>query len=266
MKLRNKVAIITGGSSGIGEATAQLFASQGANVVIADLNEEKTKLVIQSFKQQGLQIEGIVCDVSNELDVKRLIDQTIKIYGKIDILFNNAGSILPKKLQDITMKEWDSVFNVNVKSMFLTVKYAMEHLKRSRGSIINMASMTGVVGQQNNPAYSATKGAVVAFTKAMAIDLAPNQVRVNAISPAGVYTPLLEEWIQRHEDPDKARESQDQSHMLGRTATPGEIANIVLFLASNDSSFITGENIVADGGATIGYAAGPKPEWNHVSK
>jgi meso-butanediol dehydrogenase / (S,S)-butanediol dehydrogenase / diacetyl reductase len=155
---------------------------------------------------------------------------------------------------------------VNVRSIFLTTKYGIAHLKAQKGSIINMASMTGVVGQQNNAAYSSTKGAVIALTKAMALDYAPFQVRINSISPAGVKTPLLASWLGKREDPEKASEDQYLSHMLGRTATSMEIAKIALFLASEDSSFVTGDNIVADGGATLGYAGGPKPEWKTITK
>jgi len=264
MRLHNKVAIITGGASGIGETSAQLFASEGAKVIIADIDQEKIDRLVQSIQSKGYQAHGMKCDVSNEFDVKQLMTTAVNSFNKIDILFNNAGTILPKKLQEITSDEWDNLFEINVKSMYLTIKYATDCLKNCKGSIINMASMTGVVGQQNNAAYSATKGAVIALTKAMAIDFAPYEVRVNALSPAGVRTPLFENWLQKQENTEQAREAQDRSHLLGRTASSLEIANVALFLASDDSSFVTGENIVVDGGATIGYAAGPKPEWDHV--
>ncbi|USK36658.1 SDR family oxidoreductase (plasmid) [Bacillus sp. F19] len=264
MRLHNKVAIITGGASGIGETSAQLFASEGAKVIIADIDQEKIDRLVENIQSKGYQAHGVKCDVSNEFDVKQLMTSAVNSFGKIDILFNNAGTILPKKLQEITSDEWDNLFEINVKSMYLTIKYAIDYLRNCKGSIINMASMTGVVGQQYNTAYSATKGAVIALTKAMAIDFAPNEVRVNAISPAGVRTPLFETWLQKQENPERAREAQDRSHLLGRTASSLEIANVALFLASDDSSFVTGENIVVDGGATIGYAAGPKPEWDHV--
>ena len=150
------------------------------------------------------------------------------------------------------------------KTLTDATNFLVAQLKASKGSIVNMGSMTGVVGQQFNPAYSATKGAVIALTKALAIDLAPLGIRVNSISPAGVKTPLLSDWLQKQENPEQASLAQDRSHLLGRTATSKEIANVALFLASDDSSFVTGENIVVDGGATIGYAAGPKPEWDRA--
>ncbi|WHY64785.1 glucose 1-dehydrogenase [Neobacillus sp. SuZ13] len=264
MRLENKVAIITGGASGIGAATALLFAKAGAKVIIADINEEKIQSFVDELIEKGFWAYGVKCDVSKESQVCRLIKTSIEKCGKMDILFNNAGIILPKTLELIEGDEWDRLFQINVKSIYLTTKYAIPHLKETKGSIINMASMTGVVGQQFNSAYSASKGAVIALTKALAIDYAPFQVRINSISPAGVRTPLFETWLQLQADPEKASLAQDRSHMLGRTATSEEIAKVVLFLASDDASFVTGENIVTDGGATLGYAAGPKPEWDKV--
>ncbi len=265
VRLLNKTAIITGGASGIGEASASLFASEGAKLVIADISEENIARVVSHLRDQGIEAFGVNCNVSEESDVKRLISLAVEQYGKIDILFNNAGTILPKKLEDTTGEEWDHLFHVNVRSMFLTAKYVIDHLKYNKGTIINMASMTGVAGQQNNPAYSASKGAVIALTKALAIDLAPFEVRVNAICPAGVQTPLLESWLKQQKDPKEASVAQDRSHMLRRTASPLEIAKVALFLASDDSSFITGEHIVVDGGATLGYGKGAKAEWNLIT-
>lgn len=264
MRLNGKVVIITGGASGIGEASARLFATEGAKVVIADLNEEKNKQLTLELAGKGYEILGVNCDVSNEIEVQGLIEKTIASFGKLDILFNNAGTILPKKLEEINVDEWDRLFSINVRSMYLTIKFAIPYLKKTRGSIINMASMTGVLGQRKNAAYSATKGAIIAMTKASAIDYAPYKVRVNAICPAGVDTPLLSKWLSQQKDPKKARIDSDRSHMLGYTASTLEIARVALFLASDDSSFITGEDVHVEGGATLGYAAGPKPEWNYV--
>jgi NAD(P)-dependent dehydrogenase (short-subunit alcohol dehydrogenase family) len=263
VRLLNKTAIITGGASGIGEASASLFASEGAKVVIVDISEENIARVVAHLQDQGFEAYGVKCNVSKESDVKRLISSAVDQYSKIDILFNNAGTILPKKLEDTTVEEWDHLFQVNVKSMFLTAKYAIDYLKFNKGTIINMASMTGVAGQLNNPAYSASKGAIIALTKALAIDLAPFEVRVNASCPA--QTPLLESWLKQQKDPIEASVSQDRSHMLGRTASPLEIAKVALFLASEDSSFVTGEHVVVDGGATLGYGKGAKAEWNLIT-
>ncbi|WP_051348737.1 SDR family NAD(P)-dependent oxidoreductase [Peribacillus kribbensis] len=264
MRLQAKAAVITGGGSGIGAAAAEVFAREGAKVVIADLNEEKLSQTVEDLLSKGFWAYGINCDVSSEEDVEKLILQTVQKCGKLDVIFNNAGTILPKPLEQVDGDEWDRLFQINVKSMYLTTKFAISHLKKNKGAIINMASMTGVVGQQYNAAYSATKGAIIALTKTMAIDYAPYGVRVNCISPAGVRTPLLDTWLKQQENPVKASEAQDRSHMLGRTADSEEIARVALFLASEDASFVTGENIVCDGGAALGYAAGPKPEWSRV--
>lgn len=264
MRLRNKVAIITGGAGGIGEASSTLFASEGAQVVIADIQGEKATHLAHLIKEKGGEATAVQCDVSDKKQVQTLIDHAISQYGKIDVLFNNAGTILPKSLEDVKEAEWDKLFQINVKSMYLTIKEAGSHLRRTNGCIINMASMTGLCGQRNNAAYSATKGAIIALTKASAIDYAPYRVRVNAICPAGVTTPLLEKWFEQQKDPEMVRKEQDLSHMLGRTATSVEIAQVALFLASEDSSFMTGTAVPVEGGASLGYGSGVKPEWNYV--
>ncbi|GGE40691.1 3-oxoacyl-ACP reductase [Pullulanibacillus camelliae] len=266
MQLQDQVAIITGGAGGIGAASAQLFAAEGAKVVVTDINEAQIETVIQAIHSQGQQAFGFPCDVTEASQVEALVERTIERFGRLDILFNNAGRILPRLIEHISEDEWDQLFQVNVKSMFLTIKQALPHLKQTKGRIINMASMTGVSGQRENPAYSATKGAVIALTKALAIDSAPYGVRVNAICPAGVSTPLMEKWLNQLPNPEQARVEQDRSHMLGYTASPTEIARVALFLASEFSSFVTGDAVTVDGGATLGYGAGAKPEWQFVKQ
>ncbi|WEG11073.1 glucose 1-dehydrogenase [Pullulanibacillus sp. KACC 23026] len=264
MKLNGQVAIVTGGASGIGEATVDLFTAEGAKVVIADLNKDKLESVVNRLKAQGREVVGVCGDVSEETQVKHLINTTIKTFGKLDVLFNNAGTILSKGIDEIESHEWDRLFEVNVKSMYLTIKYSLSFLEKTKGRIVNMASMTGVAGQRRNPAYSATKGAVISLTKSLAVDMAPKGVRINAICPAGVMTPLLERWLEEQPDPDLAKLEQDRSHLLGYTAEAEEIASVVLFLSNRDSSFITGEVVTVDGGATLGYGAGIKAEWKFV--
>lgn len=264
MRLRGKVTVITGGASGIGEASSSLFASEGSKVIIADIQEEKGEHLAHLIISRGGVATVVRCDVSDEEQVRSLINQTVSEHGKIDILFNNAGTILPKPLEDVAEAEWDRIFRINVKSMYLTMREASPYLKKSKGCIINMASMNGLSGQRHNAAYSATKGAVIALTKASAIDYAPYGVRVNAICPAGVMTPLMEQWFAQQNNPELFRKEHDLSHMLGRTATPEEIARVALFLASEDASFITGTAFPVDGGATLGYGSGVKPEWNYM--
>ncbi|WP_026961469.1 SDR family NAD(P)-dependent oxidoreductase [Alicyclobacillus herbarius] len=260
-RLANKVAVITGAGSGIGQAAAVQFAKEGAKVMVVDLRADAAKETVAKIKESGGVAHSVVCDVSRAKDVKRVIDETLAAFGRIDILFNNAGIVLPKFIEEIEEDEWDHLFAVNVKGYFLFIKYALPYIRATKGSIINMGSMTGLAGQKRNPAYSATKGAVAALTRSLAIDLAPEGIRVNSICPAGVLTPLLEKWFAEQDNPEEFRRGQDLSHMLGRTARPEEIASVAVFLASEEASFITGQSIPVEGGATIGYGVGPKAEW-----
>ena len=261
MKLTHKTAIITGAGSGIGRATALLFAVEGAQVVVSDIDYAAALATATLIQDKGGEALALETDVSNLDDLQSLIDTTVNQFGKLDILVNNAGVILPKKLDDVSEEDWHRLCDVNMKSVVFGCKFALPELRKSKGSIVNMASMTGVSGQQNNPVYSATKGGVIALTRALAIDCAMEGVRVNAVCPAGVATPLLEDWLAKNKDAEQARINQDLSHLLGRTATSGEVASVVAFLASQEASFITGQDIHVEGGATLGYGAGPKAEW-----
>jgi NAD(P)-dependent dehydrogenase (short-subunit alcohol dehydrogenase family) len=260
-RLNGQVSIITGAGSGIGRAAALMFAREGAKVVVADINSLAAEETVRQIQGEGGQAVAVVSDVSKVKDVQRVIETAVSRFEKIDILFNNAGIVLPKYIGEIEEDEWDHLFEINVKGIYLCIKYALPELRKTKGKIINMGSMTGLAGQKRNPAYSATKGAVVALTRSLAIDLAPEGIRINSICPAGVLTPLLERWFSQQPDPESFRRSQDLSHMLGRTATSDEIASVALFLASDESSFITGQSIPVEGGATIGYGVGPKAEW-----
>ena len=260
-KLKDKVAVVTGGGSGIGRATAHLFSRHGAKVVVCDINPKKADLVTSEILENNNEAIAVTTDVSSEVQVESMVRKINGLYGGIDILFNNAAIILPKFIEEIENDEWRHLLDVNLSGVFYCIKQTLPQLKERQGCIINMASMNGLVGQMRNPAYSATKGAVISLTKSLAVDLAPLGVRVNAICPAGVLTPLLEEWFQQQSNPERARSDCDRSHMMGRTASPEEIAQLALFLASNDSSFITGQAIPIDGGATLGYGVGPKAEW-----
>jgi NAD(P)-dependent dehydrogenase (short-subunit alcohol dehydrogenase family) len=256
MQVEGKVAIITGAGSGIGEATAKLFVSQGAKVIIADWNEAEANRVANEI---NLTLPGyesalaVQADVSSEQQVKLLVEQALSAYGSIDILFNNAAVVLAKELEDITEAEWIRTLDINLKSVYLMIKHCIPEIKRNRGSIVNMSSLNGLLGQRQNPVYSATKGAIIAMTKALALDYARDGVRVNCICPAGVMTPLLEEWIGQQPDQAATVQALADMHPLGRCATSEEIANAVLYLASNQSNFITGIALTVDGGASLGY-------------
>jgi NAD(P)-dependent dehydrogenase (short-subunit alcohol dehydrogenase family) len=256
MQLEGKVAIITGAGSGIGEAAAKLFVSVGAKVIIADWNEAEANRVASEINQlypKQSSALAVKTDVSSEQEVKALVQQTLAAYDSIDILFNNAAVVLPKELEDITEAEWTRTLDINLKSVYLMIKYCIPEIRKSRGSIVNMSSLSGLLGQKQNPVYSATKGAIIAMTKALALDYAKDGVRVNCICPAGVLTPLLEEWIGQQPDPTATVQALIDMHPLGRCATTEEIAQAALYLASNQAYFITGVALPVDGGASLGY-------------
>lgn len=253
MSFEGKVCIVTGGGSGIGEVTARRFASEGAIVVIADVNEEEARRVVQEIIRYNGSAVAIQTDVSDGMAVQALVADVVRQFGRIDVLFNNAATILPKPLEEVSEHEWTRVIDINLKSVYLMIKYTIPHLRTTCGSIVNMASLNGLVGQKQNAVYVATKGAIIAMTKALAIDYAPDRVRVNCICPAGVMTPLLEKWTMEQADPEQVRTSLNEMHALGRPARAEEIADAVVFLASESSQFITGVALPVDGGASLGY-------------
>lgn len=253
MSLAGKVVVVTGGGSGIGEAIARLFAAEGAKVVIGDRNEREAGLLAEELRAAGREARAVKADVSLEEDVRALIEETVRRYGRVDALVNNAAVIAPKPLEQFEAAEFDRVIGVNLKSVFLTVKHAIGELRKTRGTIVNMASLNGLVGQRMNPVYAASKGGVVAMTKSLALDYAPDGVRVNCVCPAGVSTPLLRQWIREQADPEATVQALNDMHALGRPATPEEIAQAVLYLADSSSGFITGVALPVDGGASLGY-------------
>ena len=251
MRLNNKVALITGGTSGIGEATALLFAREGARVAIAGRNSERGAAVAGGIKAAGGEAIFLRADVSQASDCQRVVDETVRAFGCIDILFNNAGVFYPQTALECSEREWDEQVDVNLKGTFLMSKYALPGMiARKRGVIVNNASGWGVVGGDRAVAYCASKGGVVLMTKAMAIDHGRQGIRVNCVCPGDVETPMLpmdakmrglkwEEYI-----------AGCANRPMGRVGTADEIAKAVLFLASDDSSFMTGAALVVDGGGT----------------
>lgn len=244
MKLKNKVAIITGSSRGIGKATAILFAKEGAEVVIncKDQTEEAKKVVNYIGKNKAIFIQA---DVSKEEDVKRLVSETIKKFGKIDILVNNAGVIFRegdwKSNEDI----WHTTIDINLTSAWLMIREVAPIMKKNgSGSIVNISSIYGFLGVASMLAYSSAKGGIITLTKAFAKELAPN-IRINAVAPGNVMTDMTKEAG------DKVIKFFEQQTPLRRSAKPDEIAKAVLFLASNDASFITGELLIVDGGYSL---------------
>ncbi len=248
-KLKGKVALITGGTTGIGYATALSFLENGAKVAITGRSGNCGREAIGKMRHRGLKeclfIQG---DVSRATDAKKMIMETVEYFGKLDVLFNNAGIWISGAVEEMSEEDWDNVVNVNLKGAFLCSKYAAPYLKKTRGVIINNASCDGLVGEAGAAAYCASKGGLVSLTKAMALDFAKFGIRVNCVCPGYVMTRMLELDLPRGIGKEKYIRSISMEHPLGRIAKPEEIASAVLFLASEDSSFITGAALPVDGG------------------
>jgi NAD(P)-dependent dehydrogenase (short-subunit alcohol dehydrogenase family) len=251
MLLKGKTAVVTGGGSGIGQASALAMAREGASVAILDSNQEAGRRTADELTAQKLDAAFFSLDVSSEEQVRAVMSQIIKNFGRIDILHNNAGIAIRHPVAEQDEEGWQACMNVNLKGVFLCAKHVIPHMLDNGGSIINTASVTGIVGVRNRAAYSATKGAVVALTRNMALDYAYHQIRVNCVCPGFVRTPMAKALL---EDPIKEKRLVD-THPLGRLGTPEDVANAVLFLASDLASWITGHALVVDGG----FAAG-RPE------
>ncbi|CAM3098687.1 SDR family oxidoreductase [Paenibacillus lupini] len=257
MRFKEKIVIVTGGGSGIGETSARLFAAEGAFVVIADWNEEDGQRVAASlnaeFSSMIPRSIAVQTDVSQERSVAALMERTRQMFGRLDVLFNNAAVIHLKPIEEISESDFDRLLAVNLKGVYFMIKHAIPLLRLSKGSIVNMASLGGLVGQRNNPIYAASKGGLIALTKSLALDFAPDGVRVNCVCPAGVSTPLLEAWTREQADPAAAAKSLSDMHPLGRPATSEEVAQSVLYLASEQAAFVTGVALPVEGGASLGY-------------
>jgi NAD(P)-dependent dehydrogenase (short-subunit alcohol dehydrogenase family) len=255
MLLKGKVCVITGGGSGIGEVTAKRFADEGATVIVVDIDDREAKRVAEEITgKHGLEfVHAMIADVSVEDQVRVLVANLIDRVGRIDVLFNNAATILPKALEEVEEWEWTRLLDVNLKSVYLMTKHTIAWLRRTKGNIVNMSSLNGLVGQKQNAAYAATKGAIIAMTKSLALDYAGDGVRVNCICPAGVMTPLLEKWIMEQDNPEAMRTVLNDMHALGRPADADEIADAALFLACSNARFMTGVALPVDGGASLGY-------------
>lgn len=256
MDLKGKIAIITGAASGIGRATAILFAQEGAIVVVADINDTKGLETVRKIKMAKKKAFFIHTDVSKESDVKTMVKKVIETQKKIDILINNAGIVLVKSLMNTTEQDFERVVNTNYKSVFLCTKHVLPYMKKG-GTIVNVASISGHVGQVDHTVYGGTKGAIIALTRALAWELAPLGIRVNSVSPGSVETPMLLGDVEIEAKKlgvsiDKIRKKRSDIGALRRWANPEEIADAILYLASDKSSYITGTDLLVD----AGWAAG----------
>ncbi len=248
MLLKDKVVIVTGAGSGFGRAASLLFAEHGAKIVAVDYNIEGASKTVENICSAGGEAISVKADVSSSADVSNFIETAIQTYGKIDILFNNAGIYTPGKADETSVEEWDRVINVNLKGVFLGCKYAVPHMRRAgSGVIINTASAGGIIGFPDAVAYAASKGGVVSLTKAMAVDYAKENIRVNCICPGTGETGLTKEVMEIPE-----LKSQFLAPIpMGRFGQPDDVAKAALFLASDMSSYLTGVALPVDGGWTI---------------
>lgn len=244
-----KTAIVTGGAKGIGKACAEVLAAAGYRVAILDKDESAAGIASAIPGD----CRSLTCDVSSYEDVRRAFERFVKESGRLDVLVNNAGYHISKSVEHTTEQEWDFILATNLKSVFLCSKFAIPLLRQSRGSIVNMSSMVGLVGQTNAGAYSASKGGIIAMAKGMALDLAPDGIRVNCVCPGWVSTPLVDDWFGQQRNPEESRRHIYALHPLGRISSADEVARAVLFLASEQASFITGIALPVDGAVTLGY-------------
>jgi NAD(P)-dependent dehydrogenase (short-subunit alcohol dehydrogenase family) len=252
-RVAGKVALITGGASGIGRATALLFAREGAAIALTDVNADAGQRVADEIAQSGGRALSEPVDVTRAADCQRLVEHAIRKFGRIDILFNNAGIIRRATVLDLSEEDWDRVMAVNVKSIYLLSREVIPHMQKAGGgTIINTASGWGLTGGAKAAVYCASKGAVVLLTKAMAIDHGPQNIRVNCICPGDTDTGMLREEARQLGEENSSFLAESAKRPLGRVGTPEEIAQAALYLASDASSFVTGTALVVDGGGLAG--------------
>lgn len=248
MRLKDKVVVITGSGSGIGKYCAIEFAKNGAKVVVADLNQFSAEETVKQIVSEGGMAIAVKVDVSKQESVKKLVSLVLKTYWQIDILVNNAAIQINKSLDEMTFEEWNHQMSVNVGGVFLCSKHFLPLLSETKGNIVNMSSVNGFFVEPQCPGYCATKAAIIGLTKAMAIDHGKQGIRVNCICPGYIDAGLAEGYFQSQPDPIQARREAGKLHALWRIGKPEEVARAAVFLASDDSSFITGSSLVVDGG------------------
>ena len=251
MKLKDRVAIVTGGASGIGGASARLFAAEGAKVALVDVDKVGLGQVAADIEQAGGAAITIPADVSSDAQARAGVDQVIEHWGKVDILLTAAGISLGGTVDAIEEGAWDQTFDVNVKGTYLWVHYAIKPMIEARsGAIVTVGSQLAQSSLGKNAAYVASKGAIASFTKTIAVDHAHQGIRVNALMPGVIDTPMPARTLTRHADPEALKTFWRQRHPMGRIGRPDEVARAALFLASDDASFITGTLLFVDGGWT----------------
>jgi NAD(P)-dependent dehydrogenase (short-subunit alcohol dehydrogenase family) len=248
-----KTALVTGAAKGIGRATAEAFVRAGAHVALVDRDRAAVDAAAREIAPRGDRALALAADVTSRSDLDRAAAACVAAFGALDVLVNNAGIHFARAIDEYTDAEIDLILAVNLKGAFHAIRAALPALRRSRGAIVSVSSMTALVGQDRGAAYVASKGALVSLTKALALELAADGIRVNCVCPAGVDTPLMREWAATLPDPEAVLRDQASMHLIDRLATADEIASAVLFLASPAASFITGVSLPVEGGATLGY-------------
>lgn len=249
MRLPDKVSVITGAGSGIGRAAALLFAREGARVVAADINRPAGEETVRMIREGGAEARAIEVDVSSASSVQRMFQATVEAYGRLDVLVNNAGYGLAATVEQTDEAEWDRLMAVNLKGVFLGCKYGVPLMRRRGGGVIvNTASAVAMVGIENRAAYCASKGGVAALTRAMALDHIRDGIRVNCVAPGTIDTPYFAKIFAQSSDPAALRKGLQERQPMGRLGTPEEVARAILYLASEESSFVTGSVLVVDGG------------------
>jgi len=249
VKLEGRVAVITGAASGIGRATAILFAAEGAAVLAADVQDDAGAQTVATIRAAAGRAEFVHADVSRSEDVRRMLGAAVEGFGRLDVLFNNAGVAVFKGVVETDEAEWDHVLGVNLRGAYLGIKYAAAEMRRQGGgAIINTASVHGVRTTAGIAAYAASKHGVIGLTRAAALDLAPHNIRVNCIQPGAIETPIMRANLRAVGDEEDEFRKISAAEPMGRVGTPQEIARMALFLASDDASFITGAAFAVDGG------------------
>lgn len=253
-RVKNKVAIVTGGASGLGKSSAKLLAREGAKIVVSDIDEEGGKKVVQQIKEDGGEAIFIKQDVAKEDEWKNVIETTLETYGKLHILANSAGIGLGGTVEDVTLEDWKNLIDINLNGTFLGTKYGIKGMRKTDegGSIINFSSIEGLIGDPNLPAYNASKGGVTIFTKSAALHCAKQGygIRINSIHPAYIWTPMVENFLKAQGDVEEGKKQLESLHPVGHLGEPDDIGYGVVYLASDESKFMTGSELVIDGGYT----------------